>query len=197
MKKGTVSSTLPRKPKMEIDLTKLEETGHAKWKVVVTIEGETVYWPQYQTEGSACADLVANLEVPVEIAGMVPGTTPVAVENHEGKSFIRLYPQQTYKIDCGFSMALPLGWEAQIRARSSLALKGLVVPNGPGTIDSDYRGRVSMMLTNTSKNILTIEHRQRIGQIALKPVYLFAFEPGSLDETARGTGGFGNTGETV
>ena len=132
--------------------------------------------PMYATKDAACADLVAN----------VP------------EGLVRLAPGQVATIDCGFSMALPSGWEAQIRCRSSLAQKGVQVTNSPGTIDADYRGPVKVILNNCGKEIVNIEHGKRFAQMALKPVWYFNWNVvNELDSTERGVGGFGSTGNIV
>lgn len=130
--------------------------------------------PTYKTAGAACCDLKANLP---------------------NKESLTIGPMETVKIDCGFSIELPPGFEAQIRQRSSLGSKGIIVPNAPGTIDSDYRDSLCVLLTNLNTYPVVIEHLQRIGQMALKPVWVFDFqEVDTLDITER-KGGFGSTGE--
>ena len=93
-------------------------------------------------------------------------------------------------------MALPRGFEAQIRPRSGLALKkGITLPNSPGTIDADYRGEVGVILLNAGEETFTIERGDRIAQMVIAPVLQASWnEVESLDETARGEGGFGSTG---
>ena len=96
-----------------------------------------------------------------------------------------------------FAMALPEGFEAQIRPRSGLALKGLFVLNSPGTIDSDYRGEVKIILTNLSNKAVTIREGDRVAQMKFAVVYTGHFldiGDNDLDKTERGTGGFGSTG---
>ena len=90
----------------------------------------------------------------------------------------------------------PQGFEAQIRPRSGLALKkGITLPNSPGTIDADYRGEVGIILLNAGEETFTIEHGDRIAQMVIAPVLQASwYEVESLDETARGEGGFGSTG---
>ena len=105
-------------------------------------------------------------------------------------------PGEVRMIPCGFAMALPHGWEAQVRPRSGLASKHLVtLPNTPGTIDADYRGQVMAPLLNHGKQAFTVEHAMRIAQMVIAPVArALVVEVESLDETARGEGGFGSTG---
>lgn len=99
-------------------------------------------------------------------------------------------------IPCGFAMALPAGYEAQVRPRSGLASKnGITLVNSPGTIDSDYRGEVKVPLINLGKAAFTIERGMRIAQMLIAPVPpVKLVEVDDLDETARGKGGFGHTG---
>lgn len=129
--------------------------------------------PQYQTDHAAGLDLHAALAEPVSLA---PGA-------------IQLVP-------CGFAMAVPHGYEAQVRPRSGLATKhGISMPNAPGTIDSDYRGEVKVPLINLGRDVFTIEPGMRIAQMVIAPVMHCQLEVvGDLDATARGEGGFGSTG---
>lgn len=131
------------------------------------------FQPLYQTDGAAGADLYANLP--------------------DGD--IVLHPGNRAIVDCGFSMAVPPGWEAQLRARSGLATKGLSVVNSPATIDEDYRGRIKVLLKNVGEDPIEIKHKQRFAQMLLKPVWKFGWEVvDSLDETNRGESGLGSTG---
>jgi dUTP pyrophosphatase len=109
---------------------------------------------------------------------------------------ITLNPGDIHLIPCGFSMAIPPGYEAQVRPRSGLASKhGITLINSPGTIDSDYRGEVHVPLINHGKNSFTIEPNMRIAQMLILPVpEVVIAEVAELDETTRGTGGFGHTG---
>ena len=101
------------------------------------------------------------------------------------------------KIPCGFAMSLPDGYEAQIRPRSGLATRhGLSIPNAPGTVDSDYRGPVVVALINLGKTSFVIEPKMRIAQMIVAPVARAALEEvDELDDTTRGSGGFGSTGQ--
>jgi dUTP pyrophosphatase len=129
--------------------------------------------PAYQSEQAAAMDLPAAVMEPVTIA---PGA-------------IALIP-------CGFSLAVPVGYEAQVRPRSGLAIKsGLTVVNAPGTIDADYRGEVKVGLINLGKEAITIERGMRIAQLLIAPVMRVAWNAvQSLPSTERGSGGFGHTG---
>ncbi|MGP1347143.1 MAG: dUTP diphosphatase [Phycisphaerales bacterium] len=99
-------------------------------------------------------------------------------------------------IPCGFAMSLPAGWEAQVRPRSGLATRhGITLPNAPGTIDADYRGEVKVPLINLGREAFVVEGGMRIAQMVIAPVgHARVEEVRSLDETARGSGGFGSTG---
>ena len=129
--------------------------------------------PAYQSLHAAAMDLQAALDTPVVIA---PGTIAL--------------------IGCGFAMALPEGFEAQVRPRSGLASKhGLTVVNSPGTIDADYRGEVKIALINLGRADVTIERGMRIAQLVVAPVTHITWETVTeLPDTARGSGGFGSTG---
>ena len=99
-------------------------------------------------------------------------------------------------IPTGLSVAIPQGYEIQVRPRSGLAAKhGLTCLNTPGTIDSDYRGEIKVILINLGQDAFTIQRGERIAQLVLAPVTQLAWiEVGALDETDRGAGGFGSTG---
>lgn len=107
-----------------------------------------------------------------------------------------LAPGEIALVPCGFMMALPAGYEAQVRPRSGLAVKhGISMPNAPGTIDADYRGEVRVPLINLGREPFTIEPNMRIAQMVVAPVARCAVETVvELDETVRGAGGFGSTG---
>ena len=136
---------------------------------------ESVPLPTYETPGSAGADIRANL---------ADGTA------------VTLSPGARALIPTGIAMAVPVGFEVQIRPRSGLALKnGIALVNSTGTIDSDYRGEVGVIILNTSDAPFEVSHGMRIAQMVLAPVVQAAFEEASsLDETTRGAGGFGSTG---
>jgi dUTP pyrophosphatase len=107
-----------------------------------------------------------------------------------------LDPGQITLVPCGFTMAIPPGYEAQMRPRSGLALRnGVVLPNSPGTIDADYRGEISVILGNLGREPFAVRRGMRIAQMVIAPVSRAAVvEVDVLDETARGEGGFGSTG---
>lgn len=130
--------------------------------------------PAYETAGAAGADLRASFE---------------------DRGVVKLAPGERTLIPTGLKMAIPVGYEAQIRPRSGLAFKqGLTVANAPGTIDSDYRGEVMVLLINLGGEGAVIAHGDRIAQMIIAPVTQAAFRIGALDDTARGAGGFGSTG---
>lgn len=130
--------------------------------------------PQYATPQSAGLDLRANIESP-----------------------ITLKPLQRFLVPTGLYMALPAGYEAQIRPRSGLAIKkGITVLNSPGTIDADYRGEICVILVNLSSEAFVIEDGERIAQMVIAKHEVAEWEEtDSLDETERGEGGFGHSGK--
>ena len=134
--------------------------------------------PAYQTVGSAGADICANLPVEMRAAGFV------------------LQPMERAIVPTGLRVAIPEGFEMQIRPRSGLALKhGITLPNTPGTIDSDYRGPLGVALVNLGAAPYVVSHGDRIAQCMIAPVLQAGFEVvDDLDTTARGAGGFGSTG---
>ena len=134
---------------------------------------DDVILPDYATPGAAGMDIAAHLDTAVTLA-----------------------PFARAAIATGFSMQLPSGYEAQIRPRSGLALKhGVTVANAPGTIDSDYRGEVAVILINLSQQDFTITPGMRIAQMVIAPVTHCRFEDTlQLDMSDRGAGGFGSTG---
>ncbi|MBU3655663.1 MAG: dUTP diphosphatase [Alphaproteobacteria bacterium] len=132
--------------------------------------------PSYGTIDSAGADLVAAIDAPITLA-----------------------PGQRALIACGFSMALPQGFEGQVRPRSGLALKhGVTVLNTPGTIDADYRGEVKVILVNLGQEDFVVESGMRIAQLVIAPVSRVAWQQvQELPSSDRGAGGFGSTGTHV
>lgn len=134
--------------------------------------------PAYETAGAAGADLRANLPAPQRAEGLV------------------LAPMARLIVPTGLRLAIPPGFEAQVRPRSGLALKhGLTLVNAPGTIDSDYRGPLGVLLVNLGAAPFTVAHGMRIAQLVVAPVVQARFELlAQLPETARGSGGFGSTG---
>lgn len=139
---------------------------------VLTSEGVTL--PKYETFGSAGMDIRANISEPIVLGSL-----------------------ERVLVSTGIKMAIPEGYEIQVRPRSGLALKhGISIVNTPGTIDSDYRGDIGIILINLSKEEYTIQPQERIGQLVLNKVAQIEFEVvETLDKTERGDGGFGHTGK--
>ncbi|NVD44875.1 dUTP diphosphatase [Qipengyuania atrilutea] len=132
----------------------------------------------------------AGLPLPSYVSEGAAGMDVVAAED------VSLAPGSRHAVATGLSLAIPGGYEIQVRPRSGLALKhGITVPNTPGTIDSDYRGELKIILINHGEEVFAIRRGDRIAQLVLAPVVQAAFEEvGELDETVRGAGGFGSTG---
>ena len=132
--------------------------------------------PQYETIGSAAVDLRADL-----------GEKPLTV----------IRSGERMLVHTGLYIQLPVGYEAQVRPRSGLALKhGISIVNSPGTIDSDYRGEIGIIIINHGDTPFTIKNGDRIAQMAIQQVEQAKFiEADKLDETERGEGGFGHTGK--
>jgi dUTP pyrophosphatase len=129
--------------------------------------------PAYQTAGSAGLDLRAALSETLTLGSLERAAVPT-----------------------GLCMALPLGFEGQVRPRSGLAFRhGLTVANAPGTIDADYRGEIKVLLVNLGAEPVVIERGMRVAQLVVAPVVQVQLRPvATLDETVRGSSGFGSTG---
>jgi dUTP pyrophosphatase len=129
--------------------------------------------PSYATAAAAGVDLCAAVDKDVVIA-----------------------PGDRASVPTGYMIALPNGYEAQVRPRSGLALKhGITLPNSPGTIDADYRGEIAVIVLNAGREAFTVTRGMRIAQMVVAPVTRVAWrEVDALSETARGAGGFGSTG---
>jgi dUTP pyrophosphatase len=136
--------------------------------------GEGLDLPAYATDGAAGMDVLAAEDV-------------------------ELAPGGRHAVATGLSVAIPAGYEIQVRPRSGLALKhGLSMPNAPGTIDSDYRGELKIILINHGSDLFAIRRGDRIAQLVIAPVVRGSWlEVETLDETARGEGGFGSTGGVI
>jgi len=136
--------------------------------------GQDLPLPAYATDGAAGMDIVSAEDVTIASGGR-------------------------HAVATGLSVAIPRGFEIQVRPRSGLALKhGITVPNTPGTIDSDYRGELKVILINHGARSFAIERGDRVAQLVLAPVTRAAWvEVGELDQTERGEGGFGSTGGVV
>lgn len=145
-------------------------------KVIVKIvrENDKIELPKYETSGAAGMDVRANITEPIVLGSLERTLVPT-----------------------GLKIAIPEGYEVQVRPRSGLALKhGITLLNTPGTIDSDYRGELKIIIANMSKDSYTINPGERIGQLVLNKVEQIEWEVvETLDETERGAGGFGHTGK--
>lgn len=141
--------------------------------LIVLPHGKDLPLPSYATTLAAGADLSAALDADITLA-----------------------PLERQLVPTGIAIALPAGYEAQIRPRSGLALKhGITLVNTPGTIDADYRGEIKVILVNLGSEPVVISRGMRIAQMVVAPVSQAAFQVvESLDDTARGDGGFGSTG---
>ncbi len=145
-------------------------------KIIKLAHGADLPLPAYATEQSAGADLMAAIDADITLA-----------------PFARML------IPAGIALALPAGFEAQIRPRSGLALKnGITLLNTPGTIDADYRGEIKVLLINLGQEDFVISRGMRIAQLVIAPVAQVKWQQvESLDETQRSAGGFGSTGVKV
>lgn len=134
---------------------------------------ETAVLPEYQTTGAAAADVHACLDEPMI-----------------------LQPMERKMMPTGIALAIPNGYEVQLRARSGLSIKhGITMVNGVGTIDSDYRGEVGVLMINLGQEAFTVEPGMRIAQMVLSKCEQIEWQPVDvLDETVRGIGGYGSTG---
>ena len=141
-------------------------------KLLIKKLQKNIILPEYKTEGSSGMDLMANVEQTVKI---LPGEKKI--------------------ISTGIMVAIPEQYELQIRPRSGLAAKnGISIINTPGTIDSDYRGEIKVILINLGKDIFEINNKDRIAQMIVCPIIKVELkEVESLPETVRGEGGFGST----
>ena len=136
------------------------------------LHGEGLPEPCYATDGAAGLDVVAAED-------------------------LTLAPGQRHAVATGFAIAIPEGYEVQVRPRSGLALKhGITCLNTPGTIDADYRGEVKVILANLGAELFEVRRGERIAQLVPAPVLKAAFrEVETLSDTSRGAGGFGSTGQ--
>lgn len=144
-----------------------------KVRVKVLPHGEPGWFPQYMTEGAAGADLRAAIEEPVTIK-----------------------PLHRAMIPTGLAISIPSGFEGQVRPRSGLAARnGVTMLNSPGTIDSDYRGEVKVILINLGGEDFVLNRGDRVAQLIIAPATRAEFERAEeLEDTGRGPGGFGHTG---
>lgn len=155
--------------------TVLERSDEVSVQVMRLAHGTDLALPVYKTDGAAGADIRAAL----------PDDAPLILE-----------PGARAAVPTGLCLAIPPGFEVQIRPRSGLARDhGVTMVNTPGTIDSDYRGEVQVLLINLGQEPVTLERGDRIAQMVLAPVTRIAWEDvPALEDTERGAGGFGSTG---
>jgi len=141
---------------------------------VKIIKEDGVTLPKYMTEGAAGMDVCAHISESITLKSLERKLVPT-----------------------GIKIEIPFGYEVQVRPRSGLAIKhGITLVNSPGTIDSDYRGEIGIILINLSNEEYTINPKERIGQLVLQKVYKMEFvEVERLGESSRSTGGFGHTGK--
>lgn len=142
-------------------------------EILIKRLSKNIILPKYETSGSSGLDLSANI-----------------------KTSVKIEPGETTIIPTGISVSIPKNFEIQIRPRSGLAAKNQIsVLNTPGTIDADYRGEIKVILINLSKETFIVENGARIAQMVVCPVIKAKLkEVDSLDNTSRGSGGFGSTG---
>jgi len=168
------ATALPSENEITVDLDARADLGAAP---VVRIKrlanGAGLDLPRYETALAAGCDVRAAVD-----------------------EALTLKPGERFMVPTGIAIALPPGWEAQMRPRSGLAAKfGISCVNSPGTIDADYRGELRVILINHGAEDFTINRGDRIGQMVIAPVWQARFEEvDELDETTRGAGGFGSTG---
>ena len=141
---------------------------------VKVIKEEEVVLPKYESIGAAGLDVRANITKPIVLGSL-----------------------KRVLIPTGLKVSIPQGYEIQVRPRSGMALKhGITMLNTPGTVDSDYRGDIGLIVANLSDKEYTIQPNERLGQLVLNKVEQIEWEAvETLDETERGTGGFGHTGK--
>ncbi len=141
---------------------------------VKIVKDNGVTLPKYMTEGASGMDVCARIENPITLKSLERDLIPT-----------------------GIKMEIPYGYEVQVRPRSGLAIKhGITLLNTPGTIDSDYRGEIKVIIVNLSNEPYEIQPGERVGQLVLQKVYQMKFrEVESLEETSRSSGGFGHTGK--
>lgn len=141
---------------------------------VKVIKEEAVVLPKYETKGSAGMDVRANITEPITLGSLERKLIPT-----------------------GLKLSIPEGYEIQVRPRSGMALKhGITMLNTPGTIDSDYRGDIGLIVANLSNEEYIIQPQERLGQLVLNKIEQIEWEEvETLDTTERGAGGFGSTGK--
>jgi dUTP pyrophosphatase len=167
--------------KIKLAAQTIQKTGPSLVDVEIVAD-DPKYIPQYKTDGSACADLVAQIKS-TTVGGLQTG-------NSHTLNF-----RCSMRISTGCKMAIPEGYKLCFAVRSSFGDRGLVITNSPAQIDSDYRGYIEMSVLNVGRELVRIEDGDRIAQCWLEPVVKAGFKVvEKLNETARGEGGFGSTG---
>lgn len=163
-------------------------------EIKIKTKHENVVIPEYATEGAAGFDFVAD-----SFIQLYNKQTPISFDEKLKysiqKGYLVLRPNERLLVGTGLFMEIPQGYELQIRDRSGLSLKkGIKVFNAPGTIDSDYRGEVGIILANLSDSLVKIQLGERIAQGIIAKVEKAIFTNNTLSETKRADGGFGSTG---
>ena len=165
------------------------ETAPLTVKVKRLAHGADLDLPRYETALAAGCDVRAAVDAPVTLAPGERAMIPTGIA-------IAMFLFTTVQAMNRIAIAMPPGWEAQMRPRSGLAARhGIACVNAPGTIDADYRGELKVILINHGGEAFTVSRGARIGQLVFAPVFQATFEEvEDLDETERGEGGFGSTG---
>lgn len=166
-------------------------------RIYIEYTGSIQRLPNKATKGSVAYDLFADIQYTLKCNPLIHAYYTGVDEEKlgKGKLTMRIEPGTTLLVETGFKMQLSEGLEAQIRPRSGLALKEQVtVGNSPGTIDEDFRGNVKVMLINHNDQPYEVQHGDRIAQMVINEVPKTVLIEHKIDETDRGTGGFGHTG---
>ncbi len=141
--------------------------------------------------------MIINLKK-LDPAAKIPSRRTPGAAGYDVYASAKAYilPGETYAVRTGLSMEIPEGWKGEVYSRSGLTLKGIVVANQPGKIDSDYRGEIFVLLHNFSRGMYEVEIGDRIAQLEINPVYEWDFvQVEDMGETDRGEGGLGSTGK--
>lgn len=168
-------------------------------KIIIIVENHSDFsLPEYKSIGASGMDVKADLKRTYNRAITNEDKIQPIInfsENYD-LSFIHLYPNEIKVIQTGLFVEIPKGYEIQVRSRSGLAVQGIIVANAPGTIDSDYRGEVGIILANLGTRLFTVNHGDRIAQLVLVPVFQIEWDISKpINSTDRGVDGFGSTGK--
>ena len=176
--------------KQPLGITDDEDDEPVDFQVMLLSGGASL--PERKTDGAAGFDIRADFTNGISKSNFVIMEDPPVLEH----ACILIPPFAQAVIPCGFAMSIPEGYEAQVRPRSGLAVKGLTVTNAPGTIDSDFRGEVKVIMNAiNTQNVIKITHGDRIAQLVIQKLPNVKIrQVESLDSTDRGEGGFGHTG---